>query len=57
VQAAIVLHCQAQETDWLQIVRLYDVLERLQPSPIVSPNRTVAIAMVDGPQAALISSR
>jgi RNA polymerase sigma-70 factor (ECF subfamily) len=58
VQAAIAaLHCQAaraEETDWLQIVRLYDVLERLQPSPIVSLNRTVAIAMVDGPQAALI---
>jgi RNA polymerase sigma-70 factor (ECF subfamily) len=57
VQAAIAaLHCQAtraEETDWLQIVRLYDVLERLQPSPIVSLNRAVAIAMVDSPQAAI----
>jgi RNA polymerase sigma-70 factor, ECF subfamily len=57
VQAAIAaLHCQAaraEETDWVQIVRLYDVLERLQPSPIVSLNRAVAIAMVDGSQAAL----
>lgn len=58
VQAAIAaLHCQAaraEETDWAQIVRLYNVLERLQPSPIVSLNRTVALAMVDGPQAALV---
>lgn len=57
VQAAIAaLHCQAtraEETDWAQIVRLYDVLERLQPSPIVSLNRAVAIAMLDNPQAAL----
>jgi RNA polymerase sigma-70 factor, ECF subfamily len=57
LQAAIAaLHCQAaraEETDWLQIVRLYGVLERVQPSPIVSLNRAVAIAMVDGPQRSL----
>lgn len=57
VQAAIAaLHCQAarhEDTDWPQIVRLYDVLERLQPSPIVSLNRAVAVAMVDGPQSGL----
>jgi RNA polymerase sigma-70 factor (ECF subfamily) len=57
LQAAIAaLHCQAahaDETDWPQIVRLYNRLERLQPSPIVSLNRAVAIAMVDGPRAAL----
>jgi RNA polymerase sigma-70 factor (ECF subfamily) len=57
LQAAIAaLHCQAarpEETDWPQIVRLYDVLERLQPSPIVSLNRAVAVAMVDGPQRGL----
>ncbi len=57
LQAAIAaLHCQAaraEETDWPQIVRLYEVLERVQPSPIVSLNRAVAIAMVDGPQPAL----
>ncbi|OUL33440.1 RNA polymerase subunit sigma-24 [Nostoc sp. T09] len=57
LQAAIAaLHCQAaraQETDWLQIVRLYDLLERLQPSPIVSLNRAVAISMVDSPQTAI----
>jgi RNA polymerase sigma-70 factor (ECF subfamily) len=57
LQAAIAgLHCQAAQpeaTDWPQILRLYDLLERLQPSPIVSLNRAVAVAMVDGPQAAL----
>jgi RNA polymerase sigma-70 factor (ECF subfamily) len=34
-------------------VRLYDLLERLQPSPIVSLNRAVAVAMADGPRAGL----
>jgi RNA polymerase sigma-70 factor (ECF subfamily) len=57
VQAAIAaLHCEAarpEDTDWPQILRLYDLLERLQPSPIVSLNRAVAVAMVRGPQAAL----
>src|SRR5436305_1606956 len=57
LQAAIAaLHCQAtraKDTDWPQIVRLYDVLERLQPSPIVSLNRAAAVAMVDGPRPAL----
>jgi RNA polymerase sigma-70 factor (ECF subfamily) len=57
IQAAIAaLHCQAarpEETDWPQIVRLYDLLERLQPSPIVSLNRAVAIAMVEGPRPGL----
>jgi RNA polymerase sigma-70 factor (ECF subfamily) len=53
LQAAIAAeHCKAaraEDTDWPQIVRLYDFLERLQPSPIVSLNRAVAVAMVDGP--------
>jgi RNA polymerase sigma-70 factor (ECF subfamily) len=57
LQAAIAaLHCQAarpEDTDWPQIVRLYEMLERHQPSPIVSLNRAAAIAMVDGPGAAL----
>ena len=57
VQAAIAaLHCQTaryEDTDWPQIVRLYDVLEGLQPSPIVSLNRAVAVAMVEGPQSGL----
>lgn len=58
VQAAIAaLHCQAsraEDTDWPQIIRLYDLLERLQPSPVVSLNRAVAVAMVDGPRPALV---
>jgi RNA polymerase sigma-70 factor (ECF subfamily) len=57
LQAAIAaVHCQAaraEDTDWPQIVRLYDLLERVQPSPIVSLNRAVAVAMADGPQAGL----
>jgi len=57
LQAAIVaLHCQArraEDTDWRQIVRLYSVLEQVEPSPVVSLNRAVALAMVDGPEAAL----
>lgn len=54
LQAAIAAeHCRAlrpDDTDWRRIVRFYDVLERLQPSPIVSLNRAVAVAMADGPQ-------
>lgn len=54
LQAAIAaLHCQAarpEDTNWREIVRLYDLLERVQPSPIVSLNRAVAVAMADGPQ-------
>jgi RNA polymerase sigma-70 factor (ECF subfamily) len=57
LQAAIAAqHClaaRAEDTDWREIVRLYDLLERVQPSPIVSLNRAVAIAMADGPQPAL----
>jgi RNA polymerase sigma-70 factor (ECF subfamily) len=57
VQAAVAaLHCQAaraEDTDWPQILRLYDLLERLQPSRIVSLNRAVAVAMVHGPEPAL----
>ncbi|MFY9574868.1 MAG: RNA polymerase sigma factor [Blastocatellia bacterium] len=57
VQAAIAaVHCRAAragDTDWPQIVRLYDLLEQLQPSPIVSLNRAVAVAMVEGPRRGL----
>jgi RNA polymerase sigma-70 factor, ECF subfamily len=57
IQAAIAaVHCRAaraQATDWPQIVRLYDLLERVQPSPIVALNRAVAVAMADGPRPAL----
>jgi RNA polymerase sigma-70 factor (ECF subfamily) len=57
LQAAIAaLHCQARhagDTDWPQIAQLYAVLERVQPSPVVSLNRAVAVAMADGPAAGL----
>ena len=57
VQAAIAaVHDEARraaETDWPQIVVLYEVLERIAPNPMVTLNRAVAVAMVDGPQAGL----
>jgi len=57
LQAAIAaVHCQAaraEDTDWRYIVALYDILERVQPSPVVSLNRAVAVAMADGPRSAL----
>jgi RNA polymerase sigma-70 factor, ECF subfamily len=57
LEAAIAAeHCrarQAEDTDWPQIVRLYDLLEAMEPNSIVSLNRAVAIAMVDGPAPAL----
>ena len=57
LQAAIAaVHAEAPEpgaTDWAQIVGLYDVLARADPSPVVALNRAVAVAMRDGPQAGL----
>ena len=57
VQAAIAaVHGRAkrkEDTDWAEILRLYDRLERTQPSPIVTLNRAVAVAMVEGPDKAL----
>ena len=57
VQAAIAaVHAQASHaaaTDWTQIVALYDVLMRAEPSPVVELNRAVAVAMRDGPLAGL----
>jgi RNA polymerase sigma factor (sigma-70 family) len=43
----------ADATDWPQIVALYGLLERVAPNPMVTLNRAVAVAMVDGPQAGL----
>jgi RNA polymerase sigma factor (sigma-70 family) len=43
----------AAETDWPQILALYDVLERISPGPIITLNRAVAVAMVHGPRAGL----
>ena len=42
-----------RDTDWSQVVALYDVLLRLTPSPVVELNRAVAVAMRDGPAAGL----
>jgi RNA polymerase sigma-70 factor (ECF subfamily) len=57
LQAAIAaVHCKTAhpaDTDWAEIVRHYDQLERAQPSPIVSLNRAVAVAMAEGPRAGL----
>jgi RNA polymerase sigma-70 factor (ECF subfamily) len=57
LQAAIAAeHCRARraaDTDWRQIVALYDRLQLLQPTAIVSLNRAVAVAMADGPEQGL----
>jgi RNA polymerase sigma-70 factor (ECF subfamily) len=57
LQAAIAaVHAEAPDaaaTDWAQIVGLYDVLLRVDPSPVVELNRAVAVAMRDGPAAGL----
>lgn len=57
LQAAIAaVHSEAadaSETDWPQIVGLYDVLMRVDPSPVVELNRAVAVAMRDGPEAGI----
>jgi RNA polymerase sigma-70 factor, ECF subfamily len=42
-----------RDTDWSQVVALYDQLVRLDPSPIVRLNRAIAVAEIDGPQVAL----
>ena len=57
LQAAIAaVHDEApsgDETDWPQILALYEVLEQVAPGPVVTLNRAVAVAMVDGPRAGL----
>jgi RNA polymerase sigma-70 factor (ECF subfamily) len=57
IQAAIAaVHAEAATsaaTDWAQIVALYDLLMRADPSPVVELNRAVAVAMRDGPSAGL----
>src|SRR5262249_39601510 len=57
LQAAIAaVHAEATDaaaTDWTQIVALYSLLARAEPSPVVELNRAVAVAMRDGPQAGL----
>jgi RNA polymerase sigma-70 factor (ECF subfamily) len=57
LQAAIAaVHAEASSpasTDWRQITLLYNRLIRIQPSPVVEPNRAVAIAMCEGPEQGL----
>jgi RNA polymerase sigma factor (sigma-70 family) len=57
LQAAIAaVHAEAataEQTDWPQILALYLLLERVEPNPVVTLNRAVALAMVDGPRAGL----
>ncbi|HEY4159244.1 MAG TPA: DUF6596 domain-containing protein, partial [Polyangiaceae bacterium] len=57
LQAAIAaLHDEAarlEDTDWPQILALYDLLERMSQNPMVSLNRAIAVAMVHGPRAGL----
>jgi predicted RNA polymerase sigma factor len=57
LQAAIAaVHDEAatsQDTDWVQILALYELLERVAPNPMVTLNRAVALAMVRGPDAGL----
>jgi RNA polymerase sigma-70 factor (ECF subfamily) len=57
LQAAIAsVHADAPDvaaTDWKQVAGLYDVLMRVEPSPVVELNRAVAVAMRDGPDAGL----
>jgi RNA polymerase sigma-70 factor (ECF subfamily) len=57
IQAAInAVHCDAltaAETDWRQIVLLYDQLLSIAPSPVVALNRAVAVAAIEGPEAGL----
>ncbi|ONI81004.1 RNA polymerase subunit sigma-24 [Actinosynnema sp. ALI-1.44] len=57
VQAAIAaVHSEAKtaaDTDWPQVLALYDVLDRIAPGPMVTLNRVVALAMVQGPAHAL----
>jgi RNA polymerase sigma factor (sigma-70 family) len=59
LQAAIAaVHAEAAtaaDTDWPQVLKLYDLLDALAPSPVVTLNRAVAVAMVDGPRAGLAS--
>ena len=58
LQAAIAaVHADAtrmEDTDWNEIVGLYDLLLRFEPSPVVALNRAVAVAMRDGPRAGLV---
>lgn len=54
--ARVAVHDQAstyEDTDWLEILGLYDLLQHVAPGPMLTLNRIAALAMVEGPQAAL----
>jgi RNA polymerase sigma-70 factor (ECF subfamily) len=57
LQAAIAaVHAEAprwEDTDWREVLALYDVLAQVWPSPVVALNRAVAVGMADGPAAGL----
>ncbi|MFI0349313.1 RNA polymerase sigma factor [Actinomadura sp. 9N407] len=54
IQAAIsAVHSESPPTDWRQILRLYDRLMAIAPTPVAALNRAVAVAEVEGPEAAL----
>lgn len=59
IQAAIsAIHCQAatpDDTDWAQIVALYDVMMTIAATPIVALNRAVAVSMAEGPEQGLLA--
>ena len=44
---------QEEDTDWPQVLALYELLERIAPNPVVTLNRAVAVAFVQGPEAGL----
>jgi len=53
INAVYVDALAASDTDWSQVVALYDRLSRIDPSPIVALNRAIAVAELDGPEVAL----
>ncbi len=53
-------HCAAgsyAETDWPAILRLYDALQRIHPSPVYLLNRAIVVAQMEGPQAGILALR
>ena len=53
ISAAHAMSRRYEDTDWRAITRLYAALERSQPSPVVTLNRAVALAMAEGPERGL----
>src|SRR5262249_57108237 len=53
INAVLTSARDVRDTDWSQVVALYDQLVRLDPSPIIALNRAIAVAELDGPRVAL----